>query len=895
MGTYSPILTNSGAAAIAAARANGTEINYTQIAVGDANGTSYAPSAAQTGLVNEVWRGSVESVYVHANNPSWVVCEARIPITDGGFDIREAGVFDENGVMIALARYPTTTKPLPGSGSEKDLLVRFIFEVANAAEVTHVIEPSLMWTTKEYVDARIRHVRLATTGNIALSGAQTIDGVSAVVGDRVLVCAQNDAKSNGVYSVSTGPWTRALDFNTDENILPTALITVSEGATHKDTVWMLTNDSIALGTTSLAFAKILPDESARTIVDTEAPTGNTATPTKLWSWLANMIKSITGKSNWRTAPAITLEDTYSHVTSTSAHSATAAATPLRMMLRDTDGYTNVATPATGDSSTKVATTAFVEPKVDKLQTLTSAINLDMLKTTGFYINPTSTNTTNNNYPEAAAGYLSVVGNGLSASQAYVAYNSTKQFRRFCINDGTWTAWSVVWDAGSDGAGSGLDAGLLGGLYPTDFVRRWYIGSNSSTAQWMKLCTIATGTNQGSQITFLLNGGGYGYGDARGNGHSILDLTLLNTNLWAATLYQTAVLSLGSIAGVKIVQSGHTAADIWLNVRPWSNISALLLGNNHVAKVTPATTVFTTTAPEGTDGYIYTMWHSGYQGAGTGMNADTVDGIEAARMIYGDSENGSITVTDANSIVKSGFYYCDSSAANIPVASGGSLLHQQHAAVDTYASQIFIVYSTGVVYRRTNVSGTWSAWQIMYTSGNFPFETTATNIKMDGTQYVGSLSTAARGDHVHPTDTSRAAVATFIGSVAFFAMSTPPTGWLPANGAAVSRTTYSALFAAIGTIYGSGNGSTTFNLPDLRGEFLRGWDNGRGVDSDRLIGSSQAYAVQWHTHNVLSSGESGTTGNYIAGASTANREISTTAFGDSETRPRNIALLACIKY
>lgn len=877
MGQYSPILTNSGAAAIAAARANGTEINYTQIAVGDANGTSYAPAAAQTELVNEVWRGSVESVYVHANSANWVVCEARIPITDGGFDIREAGVFDENGVMVAVSRYPTTTKPLPGAGSEKDLLIRFIFEVSGAAEVTHIIDPSLIYATKEYVDARIRHVRIATSGNITLSGAQTIDGVSAVVGDRVLVCAQSVGTANGVYVVSADAWTRALDFNTDENILPTALITVSEGTTHKDSLWMLTNDSITIGTTALAFTKVLPDESQRTIIDTEAPTGNTATPTKLWSWLANMIKSITGKSNWRTAPAITLEATKTHVDATSAHGATSGATALTMMLRDTSGYSNVATPPAGDNSTKIATTAFVEPKVDKLQTLTSAINLDTLKTTGFFINPTSTNATGNNYPEISAGYLSVVGNGTSATQTYAAYNSTKQYRRFCINDGTWTAWTVVVDETS-----------------TFFARRWYVGSNSSTARWAKLCNISAGMGGGSRITFLLSGGVGGYGNSLGNGHAILDLTLLNTNLWGATLFNTIGLASPAIRGVKIVDLGNTAAEVWLDMSAYSNVSAMMLSNNE-AKVTSATTVFTTTAPAGADAYVYNMWHSGNDGAGSGLDADSLDGIESARMIYGDTSNGSITVTDVNAVVKSGFYHCDSAAANIPVVLGGSLLHQQHATVNNYASQIFIVYSTGVVYRRTNVSGTWSAWQIMYTSNNFPFEATASNIIMDGTQSVGSLPTAARGDHVHPTDTSRAAAAAFIGSVTFFAMSAPPTGWLPANGAAVSRTTYAALFAAIGTTYGSGNGSTTFNLPDLRGEFLRGWDNGRGVDSGRGIGTSQAFAVQWHTHNVLSSGESGTRGNYIAGASSANREISTTAFGGSETRPRNIALLACIKY
>ncbi len=88
-----------------------------------------------------------------------------------------------------------------------------------------------------------------------------------------------------------------------------------------------------------------------------------------------------------------------------------------------------------------------------------------------------------------------------------------------------------------------------------------------------------------------------------------------------------------------------------------------------------------------------------------------------------------------------------------------------------------------------------------------------------------------------------------GAVLYFAGRTAPAGWLKANGAAVSRTAYAALFAAIGTTYGAGDGRSTFNLPDLRGEFLRGWDDGRGVDAGRVFGSAQAHALQSHQHGL----------------------------------------------
>ena len=96
-----------------------------------------------------------------------------------------------------------------------------------------------------------------------------------------------------------------------------------------------------------------------------------------------------------------------------------------------------------------------------------------------------------------------------------------------------------------------------------------------------------------------------------------------------------------------------------------------------------------------------------------------------------------------------------------------------------------------------------------------------------------------------------------GSVFCMAVATVPSGYLECNGAAVSRTTYAALFAIIGTNYGTGNGSSTFNLPDLRGEFVRGFDNGRGADSGRSIASSQGASNAPHNHSISLSGTTST--------------------------------------
>lgn len=137
----------------------------------------------------------------------------------------------------------------------------------------------------------------------------------------------------------------------------------------------------------------------------------------------------------------------------------------------------------------------------------------------------------------------------------------------------------------------------------------------------------------------------------------------------------------------------------------------------------------------------------------------------------------------------------------------------------------------------------------------------------------------------------------VGAIVPFAMTSAPSGWIKANGAAISRTTYAQLFSKIGTTHGAGNGSTTFNVPDLRGEFVRMWDDGRGIDSGRVFGSFQADEFKSHSHTLPVRDNNNTGDNYIEDADSTQliRTANTGSTGGDETRPRNIALAAYIKY
>lgn len=187
--------------------------------------------------------------------------------------------------------------------------------------------------------------------------------------------------------------------------------------------------------------------------------------------------------------------------------------------------------------------------------------------------------------------------------------------------------------------------------------------------------------------------------------------------------------------------------------------------------------------------------------------------------------------------------------------------------------------------------------------------------------IADLATLQTALGIPTTDSNRTP-----GEVAVFAMSTPPTGWMIADGSTISRTLYANLFANIGTTFGAGDGSTTFQIPDLRGQFIRGIDLGRGVDSGRVFGSLQTSSSPTHYHgygNFTSianddayfmvrnwNGVGTYSVRYLAGMANVNSTISSAggagagiALGTSdqintsstETRPTNVALLPCIKY
>lgn len=156
---YYAIVTNLGAAKIANAVSLGTKLNITHMAVGDGGGVSPTPNASQTRLVNEVRRAALNSLTVDAANGSQIIAEQVIPETEGGFWIREMGLFDGDGTLIAVCNTADTYKPQLQEGSGRTQRLRMILIVSSTEAITLKVDPSVVLATRQYMDENVLEVR----------------------------------------------------------------------------------------------------------------------------------------------------------------------------------------------------------------------------------------------------------------------------------------------------------------------------------------------------------------------------------------------------------------------------------------------------------------------------------------------------------------------------------------------------------------------------------------------------------------------------------------------------------------------------------------------------------------------------------------------------------------
>lgn len=150
------ILTSAGKSKIASALAEQKQIRLQTMVVGDGNGHYVEPTESQTKVVHEVWRGQLNTLKIAPDNPAWVIAETIIPEQVGGWYVREVGLLDADGTLVAIGKFPETYKPLLPTGASKQIVIRAVMEVTNADAVTLLIDPSVVMATREYVDDALK-------------------------------------------------------------------------------------------------------------------------------------------------------------------------------------------------------------------------------------------------------------------------------------------------------------------------------------------------------------------------------------------------------------------------------------------------------------------------------------------------------------------------------------------------------------------------------------------------------------------------------------------------------------------------------------------------------------------------------------------------------------------
>ncbi|MDP4146525.1 MAG: tail fiber protein [Bacillota bacterium] len=732
---------------------------------------------------------------------------------------------------------------------------------SSIAGITGNTVQALLQGLKQYVDAVKQSldpkdsVRAATTGadinaaynNTAgtltsnVSAAAVYDGVTLAVGDRVLVKDQTTQAQNGIYTVtnagsSTTAYvlTRAADADTGAKLTSGSYVWVEQGTTYGDSGWIMTqNGNITIGTTAITWTQfsgagqIIAGTGltksgntlsittggvtaaqlaagagtdtiigSRTLVDTTAPSADSAVLTTILSNLAYMIKSVTGKASWRTLPTATLEDLNNNKLNKAGDTMTGALTM-------NNGQALVFKDALGGTNTKL--------------TLQSDNNLVLY----------GTDNNNNQLP-----LFSVQQRAASRDAIFNNVGSIK------------LGSNTVWHTGNDGHNSGLDADTLDTYQATDFYKyRGFLTTNSSISyagQWTKIASvdIVAQFQDGQALIEFID---------CANGSS----NTQKGRLYFRVKQQNA---LGSAPGIDLELTDNDT-----------------LTKDCFAAVTTVNTTTQTTV----ELYIKNLY-------------------AYSQIVF----NPLITALNIK------FYELQPFIAALPTGT---------QTLCTYLPINHDLKVNGVI--TASLSGNASTATKLAASKTIALSGDATgSATFDGSSDISIAVTVADDSHNHIIDNVDGLKDAIVpsGQVAYFARNTAPSGWLKANGAAVSRSTYAALFSAIGTTFGAGDGSTTFNLPDLRGQFIRSWDDGVGVDASRVFASSQSDGIGYHKHGfrVVQSGwtpnNSGTltaigggdstygSGGYLYFPSSTNQYDAYTPSAN-ETRPKNIALLACIKY
>ncbi|ENP7456654.1 phage tail protein [Vibrio fluvialis] len=200
MSKFFTVLTTVGEAKLANATALGQTVQFEKLAIGDGNGQLPVPNQNQTELVNEVRRELLNAVETDPDNPNWIICEQVVPEDVGGWTIREVGIYDIDGDLIAVGNFPETYKPILEEGSGRTQTVRVVLQISATDTVELKIDPSVVLATRKYVDDSLHNIGLSVESPPLLNSFDALDKKSGSIyrTDATTTGSQPLAGVNGV-------------------------------------------------------------------------------------------------------------------------------------------------------------------------------------------------------------------------------------------------------------------------------------------------------------------------------------------------------------------------------------------------------------------------------------------------------------------------------------------------------------------------------------------------------------------------------------------------------------------------------------------------------------------------------------------------------------------------
>ncbi|EPA2207948.1 phage tail protein [Escherichia coli] len=262
---YYAILTNQGAARLANATMLGSKLNLTQMAVGDANGVLPTPDPAQTKLINQKRIAPLNLLSVDPNNQSQIIAEQIIPENEGGFWIREIGLYDDEGVLIAVANCPETYKPQLQEGSGRTQTIRMILVVTNTEAITLKIDPSVVLATRKYVDDKISEHEQSRHHPDASPTAKGFTQLSSAINSESETLAATPKAVKAAYDLADGKYTAQNATTTQKGIVQLSSATNSTSET--------------LAATPKAVKAVMDETNKKAPLNSPALTGTPTTPT----------------------------------------------------------------------------------------------------------------------------------------------------------------------------------------------------------------------------------------------------------------------------------------------------------------------------------------------------------------------------------------------------------------------------------------------------------------------------------------------------------------------------------------------------------------------------------------------------------------------------------------